>query len=60
MIGLWTLAIARRVPAAALAGLIVPYPTRAEAAKRALTGLFAPRLFASRTKSLVQLLIRLP
>jgi pyruvate/2-oxoglutarate dehydrogenase complex dihydrolipoamide dehydrogenase (E3) component len=60
MIGLWTLAIARRVPASALAGLIVPYPTRAEAGKRALTGLFAPRLFASRTKSLVQLLIRLP
>jgi len=60
MIGVWTLAIARRVPAAALAGLIVPYPTRAEAAKRALTGLFVPRLFASRTKSLVQLLIRLP
>jgi pyruvate/2-oxoglutarate dehydrogenase complex dihydrolipoamide dehydrogenase (E3) component len=60
MIGQWTLAIARRVPLAALAGLIVPYPTRAEAAKRALTSLFAPRLFAARTKSLVRLLIRLP
>ena len=60
MIGQWTLAIARRVPPAALAGLITPYPTRAEAGKRALAGLFAPRLFASRTKSLVQLLIRLP
>ena len=43
-----------------LAGLIVPYQTRAEAAKRALTGLFAPRLFAARTKSLVRVLIRLP
>ncbi len=60
MIGQWTLAIARRVPPAALAGVITPYPTRAEAGKRALAGLFAPRLFASRTKSLVQLLIRLP
>jgi pyruvate/2-oxoglutarate dehydrogenase complex dihydrolipoamide dehydrogenase (E3) component len=60
MIGQWTLAIARRVPPAALAGLITPYPTRAEAGKRALAGLFAPRLFAARTKSLVRLLIRLP
>jgi pyruvate/2-oxoglutarate dehydrogenase complex dihydrolipoamide dehydrogenase (E3) component len=60
MIGQWTLAIAQRVKLATLAGLIVPYPTRAEAAKRALTGLFAPRLFAARTKSLVRLLIRLP
>ncbi|MGE0419834.1 MAG: NAD(P)/FAD-dependent oxidoreductase, partial [Acetobacteraceae bacterium] len=30
MIGQWTLAIARRVPMSALAGLIAPYPTRAE------------------------------
>ena len=60
MIGQWTLAIARRIPPAALVGLIVPYPTLAEAAKRALTGLFAPRLFAARTKSLVKVLIRLP
>jgi pyruvate/2-oxoglutarate dehydrogenase complex dihydrolipoamide dehydrogenase (E3) component len=60
MIGQWTLAIARRVKPAALAGLIVAYPTRAEAGKRALTALFAPRLFAARTKSLVRLLIRLP
>jgi pyruvate/2-oxoglutarate dehydrogenase complex dihydrolipoamide dehydrogenase (E3) component len=60
MIGQWALAIARRIPVAALAGLIVPYPTRAEAGKRALASLFTPRLFAARTKSLVRLLIRLP
>jgi pyruvate/2-oxoglutarate dehydrogenase complex dihydrolipoamide dehydrogenase (E3) component len=60
MIGQWTLAIARRVPAAVLVGLMAPYPTLAEAGKRALSGLFAPRLFAARTKSLVRLLIRLP
>ena len=35
MITAWTLAIARRMPLSALAGLIVPYPTRSEAAKRA-------------------------
>ena len=60
MIGQWTLAIARRVPPAALVGLIAPYPTRAEAGKRALAGLFAPRLFAARTKMFVRLLFRLP
>jgi pyruvate/2-oxoglutarate dehydrogenase complex dihydrolipoamide dehydrogenase (E3) component len=60
MIGLWGLAIARRVKLAALASLIIPYPTRSEAARRAATSFFAPRLFAPRTKSLIRLLIRLP
>jgi len=60
MIGQWTLAIARRVPLTTLVGLIAPYPTRAEAGKRALTTLFAPRLFAAHMKSVVRLLIRLP
>ena len=44
----------------ALAGLIIPYPTRSEAAKRAAASFFAPRLFTPRTKSLVRLLARLP
>jgi pyruvate/2-oxoglutarate dehydrogenase complex dihydrolipoamide dehydrogenase (E3) component len=60
MIGQWTLAIARRIPAVVLVGLITPYPTRAEAGKRALASLFATRLFAARTKLLVRLLNRLP
>jgi pyruvate/2-oxoglutarate dehydrogenase complex dihydrolipoamide dehydrogenase (E3) component len=60
MIGQWTLAVARRVPPAALVGLIAPYPTRAEAGKRALTGLFTSRLFAIRTKMFVRLLFWLP
>lgn len=34
MIGQWTLAIAQRKRLSALAGLIVPYPTRAEASSR--------------------------
>ena len=50
MIGLWALAIAQRVKLAALASLIVPYPTRAEAAKRAAGNFFVPRLFAPRTQ----------
>jgi pyruvate/2-oxoglutarate dehydrogenase complex dihydrolipoamide dehydrogenase (E3) component len=60
MIGLWTLAIARRVRLSVLASLILPYPTRAEAGKRAAGELFAPRLFAPRTKWLVRLLKWLP
>ena len=59
-IGLWALAIAQRVKLAALAGLIVPYPTRSEAGKRAAANFFVPRLFAPRTKSLIRLLSRLP
>jgi pyruvate/2-oxoglutarate dehydrogenase complex dihydrolipoamide dehydrogenase (E3) component len=60
MISLWTLAIAQRTKLTALAGLIVPYPTRSEAAKRAVGSFFAPRLFSERTKTLVRLLSRLP
>jgi pyruvate/2-oxoglutarate dehydrogenase complex dihydrolipoamide dehydrogenase (E3) component len=60
MIGLWALAIARRIRLSAVASLIIPYPTRSEAGKRAITAFYAPRLFAPRTKLLVRLLARLP
>jgi pyruvate/2-oxoglutarate dehydrogenase complex dihydrolipoamide dehydrogenase (E3) component len=60
MISLWALAIAQRTRLSMLASLIIPYPTRSEAAKRAATMLFAPRLFAPRTKWLIGLLSRLP
>jgi pyruvate/2-oxoglutarate dehydrogenase complex dihydrolipoamide dehydrogenase (E3) component len=60
MIGLWALAIARRVKLSTLASLVVPYPTRSEAGKRAAASFFAPRLFAARTKWLVRVLSWLP
>lgn len=60
MISQWTLAIARRTRLSTLAGLIVPYPTRAEAGRRAAGSFFAPRLFAPRTRALVRVLSRLP
>jgi pyruvate/2-oxoglutarate dehydrogenase complex dihydrolipoamide dehydrogenase (E3) component len=60
MIGLWALAIARRIRLSVLASLVIPYPTRSEAGKRAAANYFAPRLFAPRTKWLVRLLVRLP
>jgi pyruvate/2-oxoglutarate dehydrogenase complex dihydrolipoamide dehydrogenase (E3) component len=60
MIGLWTLAIAARVRLSTLAGLIVPYPTRAEAAKRAAGTYFTASLFSPRLRALARVLIRLP
>lgn len=60
MISAWVLAIDRRIPLSALAGLIVPYPTRSEAAKRAAGSFYLARLFAPRTKRLVRALARLP
>lgn len=60
MISQWTLAIAQRTRLSALAGMIVPYPTRSEAAKRATSSFFAARLFSERTKALVRLLSWLP
>ncbi len=60
MISLWSLAISRRVKLSALAGMIVPYPTRSEAAKRAAGSFFASRLFSPRTKALVRVLGLLP
>jgi pyruvate/2-oxoglutarate dehydrogenase complex dihydrolipoamide dehydrogenase (E3) component len=59
MIGTWTLAIAERTRVSRLAGMIVPYPTRAEAAKRAVGSLYAPKLFSARTKLVVGWLQRL-
>jgi hypothetical protein len=60
MITTWALAITHRVPLSALANLIVPYPTRSEAGKRAAASFYAPRLFSSRAKMLVRVLARLP
>jgi pyruvate/2-oxoglutarate dehydrogenase complex dihydrolipoamide dehydrogenase (E3) component len=60
MIGQWTLAIARRIPLSALAGMIAPYPTRSEAGKRAAGSFFTERLFSRRTKALIRFLGWLP
>ena len=60
MIGQWTLAISQRIKLSAMAGMIVPYPTRAEIGKRAAGSYFAASLFSARTKMLVRLLFKLP
>jgi pyruvate/2-oxoglutarate dehydrogenase complex dihydrolipoamide dehydrogenase (E3) component len=52
----WALAISRRLKIGALANLVVPYPTRGEAGKRAAGSFYAPALFSPRTRRLVRLL----
>ncbi|MGH7061676.1 MAG: FAD-dependent oxidoreductase, partial [Stellaceae bacterium] len=55
----WALAISQKLKIAALANLVVPYPTRGEAGKRAAGSFYTPRLFSPRTRRLVRLLARL-
>lgn len=47
LIAPWALAMSARLKMAAVAGAVLPYPTLAEAGKRAAGAWFAPRLFAS-------------
>jgi pyruvate/2-oxoglutarate dehydrogenase complex dihydrolipoamide dehydrogenase (E3) component len=54
----WSLAISQNLKIGALANLIVPYPTRSEASKRAAGCYYTPTLFSERTRRLVRLLAR--
>jgi pyruvate/2-oxoglutarate dehydrogenase complex dihydrolipoamide dehydrogenase (E3) component len=54
----WALAISQRLKIGALANLVVPYPTRGEAGKRAAGSFYTPVLFSPRTRRIVRLLAR--
>jgi pyruvate/2-oxoglutarate dehydrogenase complex dihydrolipoamide dehydrogenase (E3) component len=54
----WALAVSQRLKIGAVANLIVPYPTRGEAGKRAAGSFYTPSLFSPRTRRLVRLLAR--
>ena len=54
----WVLAVSEKLKIGALANLVVPYPTRGEAGKRAAGSFYTPTLFAPRTRRLVRLLAR--
>jgi pyruvate/2-oxoglutarate dehydrogenase complex dihydrolipoamide dehydrogenase (E3) component len=54
----WALAISQKLKIGALANLIIPYPTRSEAGKRAAGCYYTPTLFSPRTRRLVRLLAR--
>jgi pyruvate/2-oxoglutarate dehydrogenase complex dihydrolipoamide dehydrogenase (E3) component len=60
LIGLYALAIARNTSLAALAGLVLPYPTRAEAGKRAISAHLGEKLFSPWPKLVASWLARLP
>jgi hypothetical protein len=60
MIGLYALAISQKIKFSALAGLVLPYPSRSEAGKRAAGAYFATKLFAPWPRRLVRWLTRLP
>lgn len=58
IVSLYTLAIAKKLKVADIAGLVVPYPTRAEVAKRAAGSWYVPKLFSARTRRIVRILMR--
>jgi pyruvate/2-oxoglutarate dehydrogenase complex dihydrolipoamide dehydrogenase (E3) component len=60
MISMYALALAQRTKLSALAGVVLPYPTRGEAGKRAVGAYFGERLFAAGPRRLVRFLGRLP
>lgn len=59
-LALWCLAVSKKMKIGAVAGLILPYPTRGEAGKRAAGEYYTPKLFSGRTRAFVRLLQRLP
>lgn len=55
----WSLALGHRIGIGAMQGMIVPYPTRGDAGKRAAGDFFRPRLLHPLVRRLVRLLARL-
>ena len=58
IVSLYTLAIAKKLKVSDIAGLAVPYPTRAEVVKRAAGSWYAPKLFSAGTRRIVRFLMR--
>ncbi|ATX81591.1 Pyruvate/2-oxoglutarate dehydrogenase complex, dihydrolipoamide dehydrogenase (E3) component [Mariprofundus ferrinatatus] len=54
----WVLAITQKLKIGAMASMIAPYPTLAEANKRIAGSFFTDRLFSSATRRLVRLLLK--
>lgn len=59
MIGTWAMLTGQKAKISSVAQSVFPYPTRAEASKRAAGGYYTPKLFSDRTKWLVKLLSKL-
>jgi pyruvate/2-oxoglutarate dehydrogenase complex dihydrolipoamide dehydrogenase (E3) component len=52
----WALSMARGLKLSALAGALLPYPTRGELSKRAAGAFYAPKLFQPAVRRLVRVL----
>ena len=55
----WILPIQKKMKIAAVAGLIIPYPTLGEVNKRAAGSYYTPKLFSEKTKKIVRFLLKL-
>lgn len=58
MIPIWAMLMAQKAKIGDVAKSIFPYPTRAEASKRAAGAYYTPKLFSERTRWLVRFLAR--
>jgi len=58
LIGTWCLAISQNLKIGAVAGAILPYPTRGEINKQVAGSFYTPMLFSDRTRKIVKFIIR--
>ncbi len=60
LIGVWGLAIQKKMKLSDIAGMIAPYPTLGEINKRVAGSWYTPKLFSERTKKIVKILQKWP
>jgi pyruvate/2-oxoglutarate dehydrogenase complex dihydrolipoamide dehydrogenase (E3) component len=58
LIGVWALALSKRLKIADIASMVMPYPTLSEVSKRAAGQYYVPRLFNDRIRRIVRLVQR--
>lgn len=58
LIGVWSLAISKKMKIGAIAGMIAPYPTLGELSKRVAGAWYTPSLFSERTRKIVRFLLK--
>ncbi|NIY74712.1 FAD-dependent oxidoreductase [Thalassospira sp. HF15] len=58
LIGVWSLAISKKMKIGAIAGMIAPYPTLGELSKRVAGAWYTPSLFSEKTRKLVRFLLK--
>jgi pyruvate/2-oxoglutarate dehydrogenase complex dihydrolipoamide dehydrogenase (E3) component len=59
LIGLWALAISKKLKLSTITATILPYPTRGEISKAAASAFYSPKLFSIWPRRIVRLLLKL-